>query len=253
MKVNNPLDKRLILLLFDCIWIWSCLHSTHDWNRPEFLTLAAVLTRPCLCKASSSVEILIKVYILANWKPFSFCQWFACAVTTLQNWWSPSLRCISQEWHKKCCTAFKIFSYLLRAVKVKDKFLIEEEALTSMVSLLLNLQEQSPDMITVNDFAIHAVALKNTSACYLLQLQAGESHTFRLSYFPYQWMKKWRYQSRYSLLICQVLSSLRVTPLGRARCEWLSRPSGASRLPPWNWCERGTIKKRRNTWPTEAL
>lgn len=34
MKVKNPLDKRLILPLFGCIWIWSCdLQSIHDWNR----------------------------------------------------------------------------------------------------------------------------------------------------------------------------------------------------------------------------
>lgn len=54
---------------------------------------------------------------------------------------------------------------MLRAVNEKEKLLAEEEALTSMVSLLLNLQEQSPDMTQVSDLAIHAMALKNKDAC----------------------------------------------------------------------------------------
>lgn len=65
---------------------------------------------------------------------------------------------------KKPCSAFKIFRYLLRAVNVKDKFLTEEEALTGIVSLLLNLQEQSPDVFKVSDLAIHPMALKNANA-----------------------------------------------------------------------------------------
>lgn len=43
----------------------------------------------------------------------------------------------------------KVFKYLIRAINGKEKFLIEEEALTRMVSLLLNLQEQSADVTRV--------------------------------------------------------------------------------------------------------
>lgn len=56
----------------------------------------------------------------------------------------------------------KILRYLLRAVNGKDKFLIEKEALTRVVSLLLKLQEQSPDVIKVTKPFV-PWALKNTS------------------------------------------------------------------------------------------
>lgn len=69
-------------------------------------------------------------------------------------------------------------------MNVKTKSLMKEEALTRMVPLKLNLQEQSPDMIKVSDMAIHAMPLN--SSCF----RTAKSHTFRLSYFLYEWMKK---------------------------------------------------------------
>lgn len=51
---------------------------------------------------------------------------------------------------------------MLRAVNGKDKFLIEKEALTRVVSLLLKLQEQSPDVIKVTR-PFMPWARKNTS------------------------------------------------------------------------------------------
>ncbi|XP_034631322.1 maestro heat-like repeat-containing protein family member 6 [Trachemys scripta elegans] len=54
---------------------------------------------------------------------------------------------LADERHKICCAATELFGDLLRALNRKDKSLMQEQVLSSMVPLLLNLQQQHPDVI----------------------------------------------------------------------------------------------------------
>ncbi|XP_026512646.1 maestro heat-like repeat-containing protein family member 6 [Terrapene carolina triunguis] len=54
---------------------------------------------------------------------------------------------LADERHKICCAAIELFGDLLRALNRKDKSLMQEQVLSSMVPLLLNLQQQHPDVI----------------------------------------------------------------------------------------------------------
>ncbi|KAH1186596.1 hypothetical protein KIL84_019345, partial [Mauremys mutica] len=54
---------------------------------------------------------------------------------------------LADERQKICCAATELFGDLLRALNRKDKSLMQEQVLSSMVPLLLNLQQQHPDVI----------------------------------------------------------------------------------------------------------
>ncbi|EMP29767.1 hypothetical protein UY3_13137 [Chelonia mydas] len=54
---------------------------------------------------------------------------------------------LAEERHKICSAATELFGDLLRALNGKGKSLMQEQVLSSMVPLLLNLQHQHPDVI----------------------------------------------------------------------------------------------------------
>lgn len=166
MKVKNPLYKRLILFFYLIVFgfeVVCILHSTEiDPSSSRWLQCSQ---GHAISKPLHQWKYLLKsaFWQIENCSPSVSdlpVLWPLCKIDEALPY-----GVFHRSGTKKYCTAFEIFRYLLRAANVKDKFLIEEEALTSMVSLLLNLQEQSPDVITVRHLALHAMALKNTNAC----------------------------------------------------------------------------------------
>uniref|UniRef100_K7FRQ0 Maestro heat like repeat family member 6 n=1 Tax=Pelodiscus sinensis TaxID=13735 RepID=K7FRQ0_PELSI len=116
----------------------------HHGDDKQKLTAMALFTG--LLSTESTYVTLKKQYILGhlkNWHvdPRPAVRWLA-----LLGLGNVALH-LQKERHKISCAAAKLLGDLLRALSGKHKSFMQEQVLNSMVPLLLNLQQQHPDVI----------------------------------------------------------------------------------------------------------